>query len=67
MTLKKKKPKTDDINYLPKHLQGLPQNRWRGFKTRHIRPWRQNTFGPANAGRVYSDEEKQAWIAANLG
>ena len=67
MILKKKKPKTDDINDLPKHLQGLPQNRWRGFKTRHIRPWRQNTFGPANAGRVYTDEEKQAWIAANLG
>ncbi len=63
--MKKKKQPKQDFNLLPPELRGLPQNRWGGYKTRHIQPWRQNTFGPASRCRTYTEEEKQAWIAAN--
>jgi hypothetical protein len=64
--MKKKKQLKQDLNLLPPELRGLPQNRWGGFKTRNLKPYRQNTFGPANRGRTYTEEEKQAWTAANL-
>jgi hypothetical protein len=64
--MKKKKQPKQDSNLLPLELRGLPQNRWGGFKTRSLKPYRQNTFGPANHGRIYTEEEKQAWAAANL-
>jgi hypothetical protein len=42
------------------YLQGPPQNKFGGHRTRKIKGLRGNTFGPASPCYVYTKEEREA-------
>ena len=53
------------LEEFPANLRGPSQNRWGGQRTRRLRAYRGNTYGPASEVRVYTAEEREAWGAAN--
>ena len=63
--MSKKQRYGDRLDHYPLHLRGPAQNGHGGHQTQRIRGLRGNTYGAANAGRVYSAEERQTWAAAN--
>ena len=55
------RPKKQKLNDLPKELRGPPQNKFGGHQTQKMKVLRGNTFGAANSGRVFTEEEKEKW------
>lgn len=59
------KPKRQTLNDLPQDQRGPPQNRYGGHQTQKMKALRGNTFGAANKGHVFTEEQKAAWSAEN--
>ena len=47
----------DNLLDLDKHLRGPPQNRFGGYRTRRLRPFKGSTFGAASSCRKLSAQE----------
>jgi hypothetical protein len=62
-----KKTKKTTIGDYPEHLKGLGTNRYGGNQLQRERGLKGGTYGPANAGRTYSKEEREAFICEQLG
>lgn len=60
-----KKIDRNRLEYYGDDLRGEPQNRYGGHKVQKLRAFRGNTYGAANVGRIYTDEERKVWGAAN--
>jgi len=61
----KKKTDKNRLDRYPRHLRGPAQNGHGGYQMQRERGFRGNTYGPANAGRSFTKEEREAWEAAN--
>ena len=61
---KTKKKKIATLNDYPPELRGPPQNRFGGHRTEAIRGFRGNTYGAASECVTFTNEQKQAWLAA---
>ena len=62
-TRRKAKPPT--INDLPPELRGPPQNKYGGYQTTNIRPFPNNTFGPAGPPKRLGEAVKEKWAIEN--
>lgn len=62
----KKSSGKDRMDKYPPHLQGPAQNKHGGHQMQRERGLRGGTYGPANAGRSVSDDERRA-MAAEYG
>lgn len=49
------------IGQYPSRLKGLATNRYGGNKLQRERGLKGGTFGPAGAGRVYTQEEREEY------
>ena len=56
-------PKLSGIGDYPRHLRGFATNRYGGNQLQSERGLKGNTYGPAGAPRVYTDEEKKDYEA----
>ena len=52
-----KKSKRFCLMDYPAELRGLPNNRYGGHQTRHLRGFRGSTYGPAGPVKQYTREE----------
>lgn len=57
----KLKPKVDLISRYPSHLRGFATNKHGGNKLQREEGLRGNTYGPAGAARVYTEEEREKY------
>lgn len=62
----KSKRKRQTLNDLPSDLRGPAQNRFGGHQTQRMRALRGNTFGAANSGTKYNEEQKRAWETSHM-